>query len=205
MLVGQYNTIPTKDKKKARERKRSKSIFVRAWKKHLTFFTLASNFPWKFEAFFPPTLELISPQNGFHTGVSSPEYQMGLCYEERRGGHSCKLHARAGWWGVPRMPKQVRGTAAPPRNTLEPALTKKKNVHLSKWTNIQLSRDHNKCFWGPNCTGQRTGCWGVPEWPQDNSVLKPCYQTPEVGTDMIFVAISILLLAGAVIPWEFTA
>ena len=37
---------------------------------------------------------------------------------------------------------------------------KKKNVHLSKWTNLQLSRDHNKCFWGPNCTGQRTGCWG---------------------------------------------
>ena len=32
------------------------------------------------------------------------------------------------------MPKQLRGTAAPPRNTLEPALTKKKkNVHLSKW------------------------------------------------------------------------
>lgn len=117
----------------------------------------------KIWSFFPPTLELISPQNGFHTGVSSPEYQMGLYYEESRGGHSCKLHARAGWWGVPRMPKQVRGTAVPPRNTLEPALTKKKkrkNVHLSKWTNIQLSRGHNKCFWGPNCTGQRTGCWG---------------------------------------------
>lgn len=37
---------------------------------------------------------------------------------------------------------------------------KKKNVHLSEWTNIQLSRDHNKCFWGPNCTRQGTACWG---------------------------------------------
>ena len=45
---------------------------------------------------------------------------------------------------------------------------------------------------------------GVPERPQGNSVLKPCYQTPEVGTNMIFItfaaAISILLLAGAIIP-----
>ena len=37
---------------------------------------------------------------------------------------------------------------------------KKKNVHLSEWTNIQLSRDHSKYFWGPNCTGQGTACWG---------------------------------------------
>lgn len=98
------------------------------------------------------------------------------------------------------MPKQVRGTAVPPRNTLEPALTKKKECPSQQMDKYSAKQGPQQMFLRTYLYWAENWVLGVPERPQGNSVLKPCYQIPEVGTDMIFVTISILLLAGAVIP-----
>lgn len=150
------NSHQGQKEKTAREGKRSKNIFVRAWKKHLTFFTLASNFPWKCEAFFPYIRIDFTPK-----WLS--------CWGEQPRIPNGSLPWRVGrtFMWIPHESWVVRSTQnakAGERNCCSTqkyfgaCTDKKKNVHLSEWTNIQLSRDHSKCFWGPNCTRQGTAC-----------------------------------------------
>lgn len=142
MLGVLYDRIPSEDKKHSKREKWSKSIFMRVEGNTNHFVHLP-------QAFFFPTLELISPQNSLPAGVSRPEYQVSLCNGKVGREGTCKFPHETWVMRSPWTAKAGEGRCCSPGNTLKPALAGKEcppqqaNKYLAKQGQWASGKNNN--------------------------------------------------------------